>query len=110
MEGPLMSNDTAKPSDAVKACLINVLKEVQETSGLECPDLAGDTRPVESLPKFNSKVWAVATSLLADQIGAVIPNDANIFFNKTTKKALSIDETVELVCQLLNAQQAAAVA
>jgi hypothetical protein len=93
-------------SATVKAGLIDVLKEVQDTSGIECPPLTGALRPVESLPKFNSKVWAVATSLLADKIGAAIPNDANIFFNKVTKKALSIDETAQLVCELLDAQHA----
>lgn len=91
-------------SATVKASLINVLKEVQDTSGLKCPTLTGSLRPVESLSEFNSKVWAVATSLLADTIGAAIPNDANIFFNKVTKKALSIDETTQLVCELLDAQ------
>jgi hypothetical protein len=61
-------------------------------------------RPAESLPEFNSKVWAVATSLLADKIGAAIPNDANIFFDKYTNKALSIDEAAQLVCELLDAR------
>jgi hypothetical protein len=91
--------DSAK----VKASLID---EIQDTSGLECPTLTGAIRPAESLPKFNSKVWAVATSLLADKISAAIPNDANIFFDKAAKKALSIDETVQLVCELLNVQHA----
>jgi hypothetical protein len=94
----------------VKAQLIAVLTEVQETSGFECPTLIGALRPIESLPKFNSKVWAVATSLLADRIDAMIPNDANIFINKLTKKPLSIDETAELVCQLVDAQHAVAAA
>jgi hypothetical protein len=93
-------------SVTVKAKLIAVLKEIQEASGLECPTLTGAVRPAENLAKFNSKVWAVATSLLADQIGAAIPNDANIFINKLTKKPLSIDETAELVCQLVDAQHA----
>jgi hypothetical protein len=93
-------------SATVKAKLIAVLKEVQDTSGLECPTLTGALRPVESLPKFNSKVWAIATSLLADQIGATIPNEANIFISKLTKKPLSIDETAQLVCALVDAQHA----
>ena len=93
-------------SAAVKDSLIDILKEVQATSGLECPILTGALRPAESLPEFNSKVWAVATSLIADKIGAAIPNDANIFFDKVTKKALSIDETAQLVCELVDTQHA----
>jgi len=91
----------------VKEKLIAVLVEIQAQSGLQCPPLSGSVRPVESLPQFNSKIWAVATSLLADQIGAAIPNDANIFVNKNTKQLLTIDEAAELVCQLVSKQEQA---
>ena len=93
-------------SATVKTKLIAVLREVQELSGLECPTLTGTVRPVDSLSKFNSKVWAVATSLLADQIDIAIPNDANIFIDKLTKKPLSIDEAAELVCELIDREHA----
>jgi hypothetical protein len=89
---------------AVKQSLMAVLAEIQEQSGLACPPLTGTFRPVESLPEFSSKMWAVATSLLADKIGASIPNDANIFMNKNTKQVFTIDEAAELVCQLLAKQ------
>lgn len=89
----------------VKENLIAVLADIQAQSGLECPPLSGSIRPVESLPKFNSKIWAVATSLLADKIGAAIPNDANIFVNKNTKQFLTIDEASELVCHLVSKQE-----
>jgi hypothetical protein len=97
-------------SDIIKGELVEVLKEIQEASDLACPVLTGESRPVDSLPNFNSKVWAVATSLLAERIGATIPNDANIFFNKLTKKSLSIDETVNLVGELISTEHAIAAA
>ncbi len=53
--------DTAE----LKEKLIAVLGQIQVDSGLECPEITGATKPVESLPKFDSKVWAVATSNLA---------------------------------------------
>ncbi|CAG0961491.1 MAG: hypothetical protein F9K19_21875 [Rhizobiaceae bacterium] len=89
---------------ALKDKLITVLSQIQADSGLECPVLTGDTRPVENLPKFDSKVWPVATTILATEIGATIPNDVNIFVDETTKTPRSIDETANFVCDLLKKQ------
>jgi hypothetical protein len=89
---------------ALKDKLIAVLSQVQADSGLECPPLTGATKPVENLPKFDSKVWPVATTILATEIGATIPNDVNIFVDETTKLPRSIDEMTAFVCDLLNKQ------
>ena len=86
--------------------LIAVLGQIQADSALECPPLTGATKPIESLPKFDSKVWPVATTILAIEIGAIIPNDVNIFVDETTKLARSIDEAAIFVCDLLNKQNA----
>ncbi len=45
--------------------LIAILGQIQADSGLECPPLTGATKPVENLPQFDSKVWPVATTILA---------------------------------------------
>ena len=91
-------------SAALKEKLIAVLSQIQADSGLECPALVGSTKPVENLPNFDSKVWPVATTILATEIGASIPNDVNIFIDETTKLPLSIDETAAFVCELLKKQ------
>ncbi len=88
----------------LKQKLIEVLTQIQADSGLECPTLTGGTKPVENIPKFDSKVWPVATTILATEIGATIPNDVNIFVDETTKVPRSIDETVAFLCDLLNQQ------
>ena len=88
----------------IKKKLIAVLSEIQADSGLECPSLTSTTKPVEHLPEFDSKVWPVATTILATEIGATIPNDVNIFVNETTKLPRSIDETAFFVCDLLKQQ------
>ena len=96
---------------AVKEKLIAVLKQIQADSSLDCPPLTGDTKPVEDLPGFDSKVWPVATTMLATEIGATIPNDVNIFINETTKLPRSIDEIAVFVCDVLekhSEQEAAA--
>ena len=88
----------------LKEKLIAVLGQIQANSGLECPPLTGATKPVENIPKFDSKVWAAATTILATEIGKPIPNDINIFIDDTTKLPRSIDETVTFVCELLKKQ------
>ena len=90
---------------ALKEKLIAILGQIQADSGLECPALTGTTKPVEKLPKFDSKVWPVATTILATEIGATISNDANIFVDETTKLPRSIDETATFVCDLLMKQR-----
>jgi hypothetical protein len=85
----------------IKAKLIEVLQTIQTLSGEECPPLDGATRPVEALQKFTSKIWPVAAGLLGVAIGKLIPCEANIFVDEDTKKPLSIDETVALVCDVI---------
>jgi hypothetical protein len=89
---------------ALKEKLIAVLGQIQADSGEECPVLTGATKPVENLPKFDSKIWPVATTILATEISATIPNEVNIFVDETTKLPRSIDETVAFVCSLLKKQ------
>ena len=89
---------------ALKGKLIAVLGQIQAESGLESPRLTGNTKPVENLPEFDSKVWPVATTILAIEVGMTIPNDVNIFVDETTKLARSIDETAVFVCDLLKKQ------
>lgn len=88
----------------VKETLIKVLSQIQTDSGLECPPLTGAIKPVENLPKFDSKVWPVATTILATEINAEIPNDVNIFVDEATKLPRTIDETAAFVCHLIKKQ------
>ena len=88
----------------LKQTLIAILGQIQTDSSLECPVLTGATKPVDSLPQFDSKVWPIATTILATEIGATIPNDVNIFVDETTKLPRSIDETTVFVCELLKKQ------
>ena len=88
----------------LKEKLIAVLGQIQADSGLECPSLTGATKPVDHIPKFDSKVWPVATTILSTEVGAPIPNDANIFVDDRTKLPRSIDEVTAFVCELLKKQ------
>src|SRR5580704_1330309 len=85
----------------LKEKLIAVIGQIQADSGLECPPLIGTTKPVGDIPKFDSKIWPVATTILSSEIGAPIPNEVNIFIDEATKLPRSIDETTAFVCELL---------
>lgn len=88
----------------LKDKLIAVLRQIQADSHLECPPITGTTKPVGQIPKFDSKVWPVATTILSTEIGAPIPDDVNIFFDETTKLPRSIDQAAAFVCKLLEKQ------
>ena len=88
----------------IHATLVEVLQNIQATSELECPPLAGATKPVEDLPKFDSKIWPVAIGMLGAQLGIVIANDVNIFRQDNSCIALTIDEIVVKVVALAAAQ------
>lgn len=84
--------------------LIEVLQSIQSASGLDCPPLTGGTKPIEALPKFDSKIWPVAVGMLGAKLGLNIPADVNLFRRDKTTIALSIDEAVQIVLDLAKAQ------
>lgn len=83
----------------VKEKLSAVLSHIQTESGLACPPLTGGTKPIRDIPKFDSKIWPVAITLLSMEINVLIPDDVNVFVNETTKVPRSIDEAAVFVCQ-----------
>lgn len=81
--------------------LIDVLGQIQTMSGLPCPILTGTSVPIAELEKFDSKIWPVATGMLASALGIDIPNNVNIFSTRgPVRSPLSIDGTVAAVCRI----------
>lgn len=97
-------------ANIVKAKLIEVLQTVQSLSGEDCPAIDGATRPVDTLPKFTSKVWPVAAGMLGIALGKSLPCEANIFVDEQSKAPLAINQTVALVLKILEKQAAEEVA
>ena len=63
------------------------------------------TKPVGTVPEFDSKIWPVATTtILATEINIPIPDDVNIFIDETTKAPRSIEEIAVFVCELQKKQ------
>lgn len=94
----------------VRKALVDVLQEIQTASGLECPPLGGSTKPVEDLPKFDSKIWPVATGILGARLGIPIANDINIFRQDGSAVPLTIDQIVAKVVAIADAQGGATAA
>jgi hypothetical protein len=84
----------------IKDAVCAVLKETQEKRGLECPDLAGNTKPLKDLPNFTSPVSIGATGKVAKKLKIVIPPEVNIFGNE--QGLFTIDKTVAIICSMLN--------
>ena len=91
-------------ANAVRVALVEVLQNIQTLSGLECPAIAGTTKPIEDLPKFDSKIWPVAIGMLGVKLGITIANDVNIFRREKTTIALTVDEAVAIVVALAETQ------
>ncbi|MEK6419341.1 MAG: hypothetical protein V4801_07025 [Burkholderia gladioli] len=88
----------------IRSTLVEVLQNIQATSELECPPLVSGTKPVEELPKFDSKIWPVAIGMLGAKLGITIANDVNIFRQDDSCIALTIDEIVAKVGALVDVQ------
>ncbi|MDD1791433.1 hypothetical protein [Burkholderia gladioli] len=88
----------------IQTALVEVLQNIQATSELECPLLGGATKPIEELPKFDSKIWPVAIGMLGAKLGVNIANDVNIFRKDDSSTALTINEIVAKVSALIEAQ------
>lgn len=89
------------PED-VKVKLIEVLQEIQSDSGYEATPITGKTCPMTELKGFDSLLCIEATMMLADKLGVEIPNDRNIFLSKDGEQWLTIDESVAVVCEIVN--------
>lgn len=88
------------PED-VKVKLIEVFQEIQSDSGYEATSITGKTCPMTDLEGFDSLLCIEAIGMLADKLGVEIPNDNNIFFSKDGKRWLTIDESVAVVCEIV---------
>lgn len=89
------------PED-VKVKLIEVFQEIQRDSGYEATQMAGTTCPVTDLQGFDSLLCIESIGMLADKLGVEIPNGNNIFLSKNGRQWLTIDESVAVVCEIVN--------
>lgn len=93
--------------NTVKSALIAVLKEVQALSGEPCPPIGDTTKPIDDLPKFDSKVWPVAFGLVGIKLGLDVPVDVNVFRQEHTKIPNTIEQTVTAILKAIHTKASA---
>ena len=93
--------------NTVRAALIAVLNEVQALSGEVCPPIVDATKPIDDLPKFDSKVWPVAFGLVGLKLGVDVPVDVNVFRQEHTKVPNTIEQTVTAILKAIQAKASA---
>lgn len=87
--------------NTVTAALIAVLKEVQALSGEACPPIGEATKPIDDLPKFDSKVWPVAFGMVGMKLGVDVPVDVNVFRQEHSKISNTIEQTVTAILKAI---------
>lgn len=65
--------------ETVTSKVIEVIKSIGRDSGCEEAPVDETTRPINDLSWFDSLMWPVSMSLLADELGMEIPDDVNIY-------------------------------
>ena len=88
----------------VQSALEKVIGDIQQNSALGCPPLGSATVPAYDVPKFDSKIWIAATTLLSTKLNVHIPDDVNLFFDKKSKTAKNIGQITQAVCALMASQ------
>lgn len=89
------------PED-VEVKLIEVFQEIQSDSGYQVTQITGTTCPMTDLEGFDSLLCIEAIGMLADRLDVEIPNNNNIFLSKDGKRWLTIEESVAVVCEIVN--------
>lgn len=92
-------------AELVEAKLIEVLEGIQADSGEDCPLIVGETKPIEELPQFDSKVWPVAIGMIAAELNINVPDDVNIFRGEEGADALTISQIVARLLALAEATE-----
>jgi len=95
--------------ELVESKLVEVLQGIQAASGQECPLIVGQTKPLEDLPEFDSKVWPVAIGMVAAELNITIPDDVNIFRRENSSEAMTVSEIVARIIQISEASPSQAV-
>lgn len=84
----------------VETKLIEILERIRAASKKPSPAITADTRPIDDLPGFDSKIWPAAISMLAAALGITLPLDENIFVSADGTRRLTVRETAARVISL----------
>jgi hypothetical protein len=86
----------------VKVKLIEVFQEMQTDCGYQDQLITGTTCPLDDLGWFDSYLSLTAMAMLSTELNVDIPNDINIFLSEDGTQRLTINESVDVVCEIVS--------
>ncbi|MBD2205714.1 hypothetical protein GS682_22280 [Nostoc sp. B(2019)] len=86
----------------VKVKLIEVFQEMQTDCGYQGQPITGTTCPFNDLGWFDSYLCLAAITMLSTELNVDIPNDVNIFLSEDGTQRLTINESVDVVCEIVS--------
>ena len=91
--------------EEVRQAVIGVLIELQELRGKELSDVDDATCPMEDFEEFDSVSAVEATTRLEDELDLEL--DAKLFWEKDDGKPLRVEEIVDRICGVADAEEGA---
>lgn len=88
----------------IQNAFIKVLQEIQHASGVTDIEITGSTCPLHDIEGFDSLLCLDAIGMLAEELDFDIPDNNNIFVEPDSGRQLTIDESVEIICSLMETQ------
>lgn len=85
---------------AVEEKIIEVLINIQREGCFTPIELTNQVYPVKALPEFDSQIWIVAITILAEELCIEIPNDRNIFMSRNGNDARSVTQIATELIEL----------
>lgn len=89
-------------SATVKSVLVEVIKDIQLSSGYDDSSVSGDTCPLKDLAGFDSMICIEAMSMLSSALNIEIADDINIFVADDGQTLLTINQSADVVFESLN--------
>ena len=83
--------------------VVQAVVQVQEASGRAAGGIGAGTRPIGDAPGFDSLSGIEVTVSLSQSLGHELPDD-NLFVSQDGKRALSISEIADNVCQTIGVE------
>jgi len=89
---------------AVMGKVIDAVRQVQEASGRPVGNISGGTRPIQDVAGFDSLSGVEATVILSESLGHDLPDDYDPFVSKDGRRALSVREITDNVCEIIGVE------
>ena len=77
----------------------HAVTQVQEASGRPLENINHSTRPIKDVAGFDSLSGVEATVILSESLGGDLPDDYNPFVSEDGRRALSVSEVTDNLCE-----------